>query len=287
MVLCADDFGLTEGVSRGILELAHLGRLSAASVMAHRPWWRRLAPELKAVEDRVAVGLHLTLTLGAPLGPMPCLAPVGNFPNNADVVRRSLTGRLPMHEVAEEVARQLDAFEAAFGRAPDFVDGHQHVHALPGVRRALLDVAKRRGASFWLRDPTDRLGAVLARRVAAPKALMVGALASGFRQAARGAALDTNDGFSGFSSFDETLGAAAPIEAAFSHLGPRPVVMCHPGVVDNELKGLDPVTETRAQEKAYLASDRFADFLERRGIELVMSPLSVTLPRTSAPRAPS
>lgn len=145
VVLCADDFGLTEGVSQGILDLIRMGRLSATSAMVNHPWWPVLAPDLRAYEDRAGIGLHLTLTAGRPIGPMPSLAPRGTLPPLSGALPRLLAGNVPTDELRGEIERQLDAFEAAFGRPPDFVDGHQHVHVLPGVRGELLAALRRRG----------------------------------------------------------------------------------------------------------------------------------------------
>ena len=79
-VLCADDFGLADGVSQGIVELAEAGRLSATGAMTNMPGWRRAAPDLKPLRGRIGIGLHLNLTAGSPLGAMPQLAPSGTFP---------------------------------------------------------------------------------------------------------------------------------------------------------------------------------------------------------------
>jgi predicted glycoside hydrolase/deacetylase ChbG (UPF0249 family) len=274
VVLCADDFGLTEGVSQGILELARLERLSATSAMTNRPWWPRLAPTLGQLGARFGVGLHLNLTLGEPLGAMPHMASGGCFPPLSHVLPRAFSRRLPLGEIGAEIERQMTAFEAALGRPPDFVDGHQHVHVLPGIREELLKALARRGwaGHLWLRDPSDRLAAIVRRRVSARKALTVRLLASGFARQARRAGFDVNEGFSGFSPFDPARDAAADFAAFFDALGPRPVVMCHPGHVDAELAGLDPVGEPRTREYAYLASNGFLDLLERRAIALVPRP---------------
>ena len=274
VVVCADDFALTEGVSRAILDLARAGRLSATSAMTNRPWWPRLAPALGELDGRLGVGLHLNLTLGQPLGAMPRLAPGGVLPGLPDLVPMALLGRLPLAEIGAEIERQLTAFEAALGLAPDFVDGHQHVHVLPGIRAELLGALERRGwrGRVWLRDPADRLSAILRRRVAARKALTVRALASGFGQAGRASGFHTNEGFSGFSPFDPARDPAADFARFLEALGPRPLVMCHPGHVDAELATLDPVTEPRAREYAYLASDAFKNLLEREALLLTPRP---------------
>ena len=60
VILCADDFALTEGVSEGILRLAEQGRLSAIGCMTASPLWRSLAGRLDGVESRCDIGLHLS-----------------------------------------------------------------------------------------------------------------------------------------------------------------------------------------------------------------------------------
>ena len=259
VVLCADDFGLTDGVSRGILDLAERGRISATSAITTRPHWRAHAPALRALGERVAAGLHLNLTTAAPLGPMPLVASAGALPPLQDLLQRAFLGLLPPAEIRAEIDRQLDAFAEAFGAPPAFVDGHQHVHVLPVIRPALLAALKERGLAgkVWLRDPSDGALAIVRREVSANKALVVKALAIGFRRAARAAGFDTNEGFSGFSPLD---GSAAPervFEQAVLNLGPRPVVMAHPGWVDDALRELDPAVESRPRELAYLESGAF------------------------------
>ena len=95
------------------------------------------------------------------------------------------------------------------------------------------------------------------------------ALATGFAQAARAAGFSVNEGFSGFSPFDPAGDVAAEFARAFDALGPRPVVMCHPGHVDAELAALDPVVASREREYAYLASEAFGELLRSRRVALV------------------
>ena len=143
VVVCADDYALTPGVSRAIRELIAAGRISATSVMTVCPYWVEEGPELAAVAGEADIGLHLTLTDQTPLGPMPELAPEGRLPPIGAVVKASLLGRLPTAEIEQEIERQLAAFIAVWKRLPAHVDGHHHVHQLPGVRSALLKVLGR------------------------------------------------------------------------------------------------------------------------------------------------
>jgi len=273
VVLCADDFGLSDGVSRGIVELAETGRVSATGAMTNMPGWRRAARDLKALKGRVAAGLHLNLTTGSPLGAMPQLASSGAFPPLKALLVKAARRQLPGHEIAEEIERQLDAFTDIYGEPPAFVDGHQHVHVLPVVRPALIRVLAARGHAgrVWLRDPSDRTGAILRRPIGRSKAMIVKALAVGFAGRAHAAGFQTNEGFSGFAPLDLTVPADRVFEEAFSGLGRSPVVMCHPGYVDDELRGLDPAVESRMEELEFLKSEAFGSLLERRGIGLCQS----------------
>ena len=250
IILCADDYAITEGVSRAIGELAAARRLSATSVLSTSAHWPRLAPRLLVHRGHLSIGLHLNLTLGQPLGHMPRLAPQGTLPPLSSLTIWSLGGVLDTDEIRAEIVRQLDRFEAALGFPPDHIDGHQHVHVLPGIRRALLTVLAQRYRARppLVRDPSDRVGAIFSRRVAAPKALAVAALAIGFGRAARKRGLHTNDSFAGFSPFDEREPYAAELEQALSMPGERHLVMCHPGHPDAELASLDPVVNRRRME---------------------------------------
>lgn len=274
VVLCADDYAMTDGVSRGILELAELGRISATSAMTTSRYWPVLAEPLRPFRGHVGIGLHLTLTFGSPLAAMPSFAPNGAFPPLAKVVQGALLGNLPLDEIKAEIGRQLDSFTKAFGHEPDFVDGHQHVHALPGIRRVLVRALIERGLKgrFWLRDPADRLASILRRRVAAEKALVVGALSAGFARHVHEAGFATNGGFSGFSAFEDETELARDFDTFLSEPGPRPLVMCHPGYVDDP-SGLDDLVGPRARELAFLKSPRFSELLQVRNVSLVPAPV--------------
>jgi predicted glycoside hydrolase/deacetylase ChbG (UPF0249 family) len=200
---------------------------------------------------------------------MPALAPSNRFPALGSLVRSALLGGLPVAEVAAEAARQIDSFAEHFGRLPDYVDGHQHVHALPVIRDALLGtLAERKLAGrLWLRDPGDRLHAILARPLRR-KALVVAALTAGFapQAAAKGFAL--NQGFSGFSDFNPSRDCATLFAASLRLPGPRHLVMCHPGYSDAALADLDPATASRDAELAFLLSPAFPDVLADRSAGL-------------------
>lgn len=268
--LCADDFALSAGVSRGILEALAARRLSATSVMTTRPSWPKGALELRAFSGRADLGLHLNLTLGAPLSKMPRFAASGHLPEITRVLKGARKAELPEAEIRQEIARQLDAFFDHFGGAPDFVDGHQHVQILPQIRDWLFDALAAKGlqGKIWVRDSADRPWRILRRGVELKKALAIAWLAKGFAKEARARGFDTNEGFAGFSSFDPCRDYAADFARYLRAPGRRHLIMCHPGYCDEELVSADPVTLTRERELSFLLSPAFAQLLHATSARL-------------------
>jgi chitin disaccharide deacetylase len=269
--LIADDYAMTTGVSRGILRLLEHGRVSGTGAMTTRPHWKGWSHALRGFQGRADLGVHLNLTLGKPLTAMPSFAPGGAFPAIGDITKGSLSLRLPVEEIAAEIEAQLDAFEQAMDARPDFIDGHQHVQGLPGVRRALLSVLTERygkGARPWLRDSADNLGRIVKRGRNMQKALAVAGLTSGFGGRAAKAGFLTNDSFAGFSAFDPKGDYAEDFQSYLKAAGSRHLVMCHPGEIDDEIRSLDPVVETRPQELTFLLGDRAPEIMDDRGFAL-------------------
>lgn len=272
VTVIADDYALSGGVTAGILALGRDGRLSGTGAMVSSPRWRQDAPALRDMPDGFQTGLHLTLTGPfPPLGPLGRLCPTGRLPTVGRWLALSHGGSLHRSPVraalAAEIERQFDAFEQAMGRPPHFVDGHQHVHLLPGIRPLVLAaVQQRRPGTIWLRDCYEAPSRVLARGVATGKALFIAALARGLaRQAAR-RGIPTNRGFAGIYDFQGDFPALMP--RFLMGTGPGAVIMVHPALPDAELAGLDPVVTARQGEMAYLSGPLWPETLACAGKQL-------------------
>lgn len=268
-IVCADDFGLAPGVNEVIADLIAAGRLSATSCMVAWPEWRGGVGLLKsAITSFPAdVGLHLTLTDQPALRGASPLAPDGRFPGVGVMLRRGLSGQLPASAVRDEICAQLDAFEDAWGGPPDYVDGHQHMHLLPIVREALIEEIGRRYSpgAVYARDCRERLGTILKRGVAIPKALFLTGLGAGFARRAREAGVPLNQGFAGLHDFSGQRPFRELMRAFLRFPGPRPLIHVHPGRVDGVLRGRDGLTAPREAEWAYLRSPEFLVDVEEAG----------------------
>ncbi len=129
LIVNADDFGMSEGVNRGIIEAHDRGIVTSASLMVRRPAVASAAAySLK--HPRFGLGLHLDL---------------GEWAYNGEawvLVYRVVP--LDDHAVvAEELERQLSDFRRWIGRDPTHLDSHQHVHQNEPVRSAAIELARR------------------------------------------------------------------------------------------------------------------------------------------------
>lgn len=269
--LCADDYGLAEGVNRAIRDLISRGRLNATSVMVVGPAiGRNEVAELQAAaaaSPRCAIGLHATLT--APFRPLSMhFRPVdgGLFLPFQTMLRSGLLRRLDPDMIEDELLVQLAAFKDLFGRAPDFVDGHQHAQLFPQVRDAFLAAVKEAAPGAWVRQG-GRLQP-LAKRLGAPKALVLDVLSAQFRKRAAAAGIRFNPAFAGAYDFTTSPDFGVLMRQFLEGLPEGGLVMCHPGFVDETLEGLDPLTTQREAEHAYLAGAQFPPLLAANNVTL-------------------
>jgi len=277
--LVADDYGISPAVSAAIRDLIVRGRINATSVMMNAP---SLSPDeivrlldaagsQRGGKTHAAIGLHLTLT--APYRPLSQnFSPLRNgaFPPLAAMAGRALGRRLKPDRLDAEIASQFAAFAAAFGRAPDYVDGHQHIHLFPQVREAVLRVTRAAAPQAWARQ-CGRMGPAL-KRLTDRKALVLDRLSRRFRRMADACGVPTNPAFAGTYSF-RTRSEYAKLFAAFlDGLPDGGLIMCHPGTVDAELVRLDPLTKLREREYAFFGGDSFPQLLAAHGVTLEANP---------------
>ncbi len=266
--LCADDYGISPAVSAAIRELVARGRLNAASVMVVTPSFS--ASEATALQAaaaaRAAIGLHLTLT--APFRPLTDFMPRRGdafLPLNG-MAGRGLLHRLDRTRLEPEIAGQFAAFRQAFGRNPNYVDGHQHVHVFPQISDALLRVIKKEAPQAWLRQCGRAASAP--KSLADPKGYILDALSARLRRLAAQNGVRTNPAFAGTYSFRPEADFSKLFVDFLDGLPDGGLLMCHPGKVDQELRRLDPLTDLREREHAFFLGDRFPRVLAERGYAL-------------------
>lgn len=256
LVLCADDFGLSAGINTAILALIDRGRLSATSCMTTMPAWTPdAARALLARQERAALGLHFNLTEGEGAIPL------------GRLMQQSLTGRLNRSQIQQALEQQLDCFEQLTGRAPDFVDGHQHVQMFPGIRHLVLETIRQRYPQQppWVRVSNPALRG----HDAGFKALVLRLMGAGFEPLRRRCGLAGNRSFAGMYSLTPEADFEGMMQHWLESLPDGALIMCHPG----QTGGTSGLARARQREYDWLASDAFAAALDKSERSLSTRPL--------------
>ena len=161
----ADDFGLTAGVNRAIVELHRTGALTSATLMA-RAGATDEAIELARATPTLGVGCHVVLVDGEPVLPpdqIPTLVDrrTGYFRRSlSGFLLRLFTGRIRVSEIEAEAAAQIRSLQAR-GVILTHVDTHKHTHMFPPVLRPVLRAAGAAGIRA-VRNPFEPAWAVRA-----------------------------------------------------------------------------------------------------------------------------
>ena len=260
--ITADDYGIAPGVSAGIRELLDAGRLSGTSAMTTFDLWPMEGVRLRPFTKTSMLGVHLTLTDHAPLGPMPKLAPQGRFPSFGGLARAAWMGALDADEIEAELRRQIDAFQSVVGRAPDYLDGHHHVQQLPVVRDAVLKLMRERmPAHAWVRTCVESMGPILSRRVGVSRAIAFAQVGRWLDAAARAADVGTNDGFTGLYDVSPDVPYGERFERFVRRVGEGTALLVHPGWRDDVLRARDTLTAARENELRFLAGKEMPGML--------------------------
>ena len=263
IVVCGDDFGMNADIDEGMIALAGMGRLSAVSCLALGPSFavnaRRLAPL------NVDIGLHVNFTESLMPGAEP-------MPTLSRLILSAYAGGLDAAWIDAQLACQFDAFEAAFGRAPDYVDGHQHVHQLPGIRERLLLLLKQRYGDHmpWLRQtaPGMQVGIPLKEAL---KARVIGALgSSALAREAQKDGMRTNRRLLGVYGFEGGKRRYADLlQNWLFNARDCDLVMCHPAMGSQDDCAM---SRQRRAEFDVLASPKLGDWLNANGVHISRLP---------------
>lgn len=253
LTLCADDFAQSPAISAAILELIACQRIAATSVMSQSPLWPALAGELAGLAGQADIGLHFNLT--------------HPFTDDARPLShwllKSQARLLSRSWLRDGLLRQIDSFTEHFQRLPDFIDGHQHVHALPVIRGALFEAISLRwkdGERPYLRAP-DRLGHAGDSWL---KALVLKGVSKGFARHADALGFATSPWFAGLYSLTPETNFAELMQRWLALCPDGSLLMCHPGHAASD--GDDPIGAARALEYRYLSSQRFDEDCQRNAV---------------------
>ncbi len=253
VILCADDYALSDGTSAVIRKLLAAGHINATTCLVETEAWARCAPALRDLaQDRtIAVGLHLNLTEHLP----GCASP--------DVVKPIdwWLGRMArpksdalVDAVASTFRVQWERFLSRFGRPPDFLDGHQHVHLIPPVRQALFRLVAEQRFKGWLRQCRTSSRRWISHRI------LFDPLSTQLVRKAEAFDVSVNSGFGGLRWFRRSEDLEQLWRTDLAALGEGGLLILHPGAADSP-PGSDGIDSCRLEEAALIAKGRLRDLL--------------------------
>jgi predicted glycoside hydrolase/deacetylase ChbG (UPF0249 family) len=282
LIVNADDLGWTEGVNRGILEAFQHGIVTSASLIANGAAYAGGVAAARSAPG-LAVGVHLNLSDGPPSANPKTVTTLlnkgGEFAGGPErlLLRRARNGLL-LAEVETEWDAQIRRVRDA-GIAPTHLDGHKHVHMLPGLFEIALKLAKRHGiGAIRVSLEASSLRAALASGAKQNSGVVLkqGVQARGLKLVARDAreqaaraGISTADYFCGIAQTGELTRGG--VEQLLKSLPPGTTeLMCHPGYADAALqKTPTRLQRSRETELRILTDTGIRNLVASLGIRLI------------------
>jgi len=280
LIVNADDFGLTQGVNRAIVEAHSHGIVTSSTLMANGRAFDD-AVQRATSATRLSVGCHVVLVDGLPVSKKKPTATTlsnekfddGRFYETLNgFALRLVRGRIKVDDIEAEATEQIRKLQAA-GIVVSHLDTHKHTHILPRVLRPLLRAARACGIPA-LRNPFGPVHiSVVASRPRLWKRFSqvtaLNRLGRSFRKSITAAGMFTPDGTVGIVA---TGAMDTPLFESIVKSLPEGTweLVCHPGYNDAELAGMRTrLRDSRVQELRLLTSPGAREILARSGVELV------------------
>ncbi len=282
LIINADDFGLTEGVNRAILEGHQHGVITSTTLMATGGRFVSAARSAQSAPE-LSVGCHVVLVDGEPLLPGEQVRSLLAGSNGTSRLRQgflelaldNFKHKINPEEIEAEATAQIRALQSA-GISVSHIDTHKHAHMLPSICNAVLRAARTCGVKA-VRNPFVPLKplafAHLLRRprlwTRYTEVKVLHRYETQFSEMVAREGMVTTDG-----SFGVLVTGALDQSLFEAIIGSIPEgtweFVCHPGYNDAELDSVRTrLRSSREKELAVLTSDRAHDLLERHGVELI------------------
>jgi len=282
LIVGADDLGWTEGVNRGILDAFRGGIVTSTSLLANGMAFTDAVSAAKLAPG-LGLGVHLNLSDGAPVADRESVKSLlddnGNFAGGPESLllkraRRSLV----LAEVELEWDAQIRKVRDA-GIQPTHLDGHKHVHMLPGLFEIALRQAKKHGIEairVSLEESSLRAALSSGRKQNPTVVMKQGVQARGLkllardaREQAERAGIATADYFCGIAQTGELTRDGLELFLKSLPEGTTEL-MCHPGYADETLqKTATRLQASRQKELELLTDRRIRNLVALQGIRLI------------------
>jgi len=299
LIVNADDFGLTAGVNRGIVEAHNTGVVSSTTLMANGPAFEGAVTATRATPN-LSVGCHVVLVDGTPVSPPDAVdtmrairsaEPDRFYSSLSAFAARAMLGGFDRDQLVAEVVAQIKKIQAA-GIQVTHLDTHKHAHVFPEILAALLRAARICGVRA-IRNPIVPVKAISSRLFKDKRELwkrygqvrvlhtfsrqfhqrtkraglltpdgVVGIIETGTRENPESGSEKSADGKSSYSSLLRATLASLP-EGTWE-------LVCHPGYNDDDLRAAGTrLLASRDEERRLLTSASLRQFLDEQKIRVI------------------
>jgi hopanoid biosynthesis associated protein HpnK len=287
LIVNADDFGLTAGVNRAIVETYSGGVVSSATLMANGAAFEDAVTAARSAPN-LSVGCHVVLVDGTPVSPPDTVdtllairsAEPGKFYSSLSAfAARAMLGGFDRDQLVAEVTAQIRKIQST-GLRVTHLDTHKHAHIFPEILAALLRAARICGVRA-IRNPFVPVKAMRARQFKGKRDLwkrygqvrMLHTFSGQFRQRTKRAGLLTPDGVVGVieTGSVESSGYSSLLRQTLASL-PEGTweLVCHPGYNDADLRAARTrLLDSREEERRLLTSAELRQFLEEQKIRVI------------------
>lgn len=271
LVVNADDFGLTEGINRGIVDAFQNGIVTSTSLLATMPAFQH-AVDL-ARKNHLDIGVHVSLTVGTPCSGIQKLSPIlknNEFINSYSHLFMNMgTGRIALRDLKYEIASQIIKIRKN-GLKISHINGHQHILMVPFLFKSILSLMKEYQIPF-LRVPAEIVGASSLKSPKGWGFLILGILSKYWKLKLRfaGSLVRTATHFHGLSfsermSLQDLMGVLKSLKPGITE------ILCHPGYRDTvflpaHLQG----PFMRERELQALKSSEVINYIAQKNIRLM------------------
>jgi len=282
LIVNADDLGWTDGINRGIVEAFHHGIVTSTSLLANGAGFAGGVEAARSAPG-LGVGVHLNLSDGPPIADRETVTTLLNMNGELaggpeSLLLRRVRRGLLLDEVENEWDAQIQKVRDA-GIAPTHVDGHKHVHMLPGLFEIALRLAKRHGIGAIrvsleasslraaLSSGSKRHAGVVMKQGVQARGLKL--LARDAREQAERTGISTADYFCGIAQTGELTREG--VERFVKSLPEGTTeLMCHPGYADEALhKTPTRLQDSRQTELHILTDSGIRNLVASLGIRLI------------------
>lgn len=283
LIVNADDFGLTSGVNRGIVEAHCQGIISSTTLMANSVAFDEAVEAARSL-PKLSVGCHVVLTDGAPVSPPGAVdtllairsnEPEKFFASLSAFAARATLGGFDREQLVAEITAQIRKIQAT-GLEVTHLDSHKHTHIFPEILNAMLRAARICGVRA-IRSPFVPMKAIRAQQLAGRRVLLkrygqvrvLNTFAGHFRRQTKRAGLRAPDGVIGMIETG-AMDSALLRQALTSLPEGTWELVCHPGYADADLRAVHTrLVESREQERNLLTSPELKEFLEEQTIRVI------------------